>query len=163
VGQALPLDEYRKCDEALFWAHCTLWADAEDPTLRRLSRDLQCRRLPKCIAIDPNTVSKQKLEELKATAIQVLHGESAELDPRYFIADDTPARQTYKTSTWNEGFDGAVKLMGADGKITALEQDPLSVVKVLDQRKPYPSLIVPAAARPAVLEAIRARSAISVS
>ncbi|HEY8375677.1 MAG TPA: hypothetical protein VIK91_04270, partial [Nannocystis sp.] len=65
---------------------------------------------------------------------------------------------TYTSSTWNEGFADSIKLVRTDGEIMALEQDPLSVVKVLNDRKPYPSIIVPLDMRDVVVALMKEQS-----
>lgn len=142
-------------DDALVWTHITLWGGVEDPTLSGLVADLDHRRLPKSIAAPTQTISKTRLQNTERRAKEHFLATSPGSDPIYYVHLDVPTRRTYTSSNWNEGYADSIKLVGIDGNITALEQDPLSLVKVLDERKLYPSIIVPPAMRDFVVSLMR--------
>ena len=150
-GAKLPLHTYQHLDEALTWTHIMIWGNSSDLTLSGLVADLGSRRLPKSLAAPPSKIGKSRLKELEAQATQKFRSARPDADPKYFIGIDSPSRKTYTKGSWDDEYAGSIKLCGADGKPTALETDPLSLVNVLDERKLYPSIIVPPDLRDFVL------------
>lgn len=154
-GKELSLQTYQQLDDALVWFHITLWRAVEDPTLSGLVDDLHHRRLPKSIAAPPQKISRIRLQQLEAHVRDAFKREHPTLDPAYFIKLDVPTRRTYTASNWNEGYADSIKLATVDGRVTALEEDPLSLVKLLDARKLYPSIIVPSSMRDYVVSMMK--------
>lgn len=142
-GAQIPLHTYQHLDEALTWTHIMIWGASSDPTLSGLVADLNSRRLPKSLAAPPSKIGKSRLKELETQATREFRSAHPAADPKYFIGIDSPSRKTYTKGSWDDEYAGSIKLCGADGKPTALEADPLSLVNVLDERKLYPSIIVP--------------------
>lgn len=157
-GLRIPLPLYQLLDEALVWTHLTLWRGASDPILRGLVDDLHNRRLPKTVTAPTESISKTRLARVEKRAKELFSAAYPDRPPEYYICLDIPTRRTYTSSTWNEGFADSIKLVRTDGEIMALEQDPLSVVKVLNDRKPYPSIIVPLDMRDVVVALMKEQS-----
>jgi len=142
-GSKLPLRAYQDLDEALVWTHIMVWGHADDPTLSGLVSDLNHRRLPKSLIAPTDKITKPQLKAIQHKANQEFQRSHPGTDPSYFIGLDSPSRKTYTKGSWDDEYAGSIKLCGVDGKPTALEKDPRSLVNVLDERKLYPSIIVP--------------------
>ena len=155
-GSALPLRAYQDLDEALVWTHIMIWGHAADPTLSGLVADLNHRRLPKSLIAPTDKITKPQLKAIQLNANQEFQRRHPGTDPTYFIGLDSPSRKTYTKGSWDDEYAGSIKLCGVDGKPTALEKDPLSLVNVLDERKLYPSIIVPHDMRDFVLSLMKA-------
>lgn len=154
-GAKLPLRTYQDLDEALIWTHIMIWGYSSDPTLRGLVSDLHHRRLPKSLVVSTDKIKKPRLREIQQEASEEFVRSHPGLDARYFIGIDSPSRKTYTKGSWDDEFSGSIKLCGVDGRPTALESDPLSLVNVLDVKKHYPSIIFPPDMRDFVLSLMK--------
>lgn len=157
-GRDVSLSAYQQLDDAMVSVHLTLWRDAKDDILRGLVDDLNNRRLPKSVAAPPQNISISKLRRIEQSAKDMFAAGCPGKDSKYFIHLDLPTRLTYTSGSWAEGYADSIKLVKADGTVMALEEDRLSVVNVLNNRKPYPSIILPPEMRDTVIALMKEKS-----
>jgi uncharacterized protein len=156
-GESVPLSAYAVLDENHVWSLISLWSSAEDPILVELSSALLRRDLPKCIIFRKMTgLPPKALTKLHTRAIEIFARARADVDSKYFIAEDKPERKAYTGGTHEEGYAGSIKLIYPDGRTEPIEEIDRTIAKVLKDKAAYPSLIVPHTIRDEVLRELEA-------
>lgn len=156
-GESVPLSVYAALDENHVWSLISLWLSAKDPILAELSGALVRRDLPKCIVFRKMTgLPPKALTKLHSKAKEIFTRKRANVDPKYFIAEDKPERKAYTGGNHEEGYAGSIKLIYPDGRTEPIEEIDRTIAKVLKDKVAYPSLIVPRTIRNEVMYELEA-------